>query len=180
MIPAWQADRTLPFVLAGLAAQTYPAHLLEVVVADDGSTPPVELPAVRPENTRIVRIERGWGQANALRTGIEATDGDVLLRLDADMLAYREHVEAHLRWHHLVDYAVVLGHKVFVDGDAFSGVGPEVLHDAVRSGSAPEELARGDVQPHAWIEEIFEVTESLAAAGPRALGGWQARSLRPT
>ena len=41
MIPTWSADATLPFVLAGLAAQTYPAHLLEVVVVDDGNPEPV-------------------------------------------------------------------------------------------------------------------------------------------
>ena len=35
VIPAYDAGRLLPTVLAGLAAQSYPAHLLEVVVANE-------------------------------------------------------------------------------------------------------------------------------------------------
>ncbi len=35
--------------------------------------------------------------------------------LDADMLPYADHVEAQMRWHHAIDHAVVLGHKMFVD-----------------------------------------------------------------
>ncbi len=37
VITAFRAERTLPFTLAALTAQTYPAHLLEVVVVDDGA-----------------------------------------------------------------------------------------------------------------------------------------------
>ena len=58
VVPAYRAGRLLPYVLAGLAAQTYPSHLLEVVVADDGPGE-LELPEVRPENTRVVRVEEG-------------------------------------------------------------------------------------------------------------------------
>ncbi len=64
-IPAYDAGRLLPYVLAGLAAQTYPAHLLEVVVADDGPGELV-LPEVRPERTRVVRVERGVGPRQRL------------------------------------------------------------------------------------------------------------------
>ena len=65
VVPAYNSHRTLPHVLAGLAAQTYPAHLMEVVVSDDGSTPPVVLPEVVPDHTRVVRVEEGWGCAGA-------------------------------------------------------------------------------------------------------------------
>ncbi|MFC7644645.1 hypothetical protein ACFQX6_31100 [Streptosporangium lutulentum] len=30
-------------------------------------------------------------------------------RMDSDIVAYRDHVEAHMRWHHLADYLVVMG-----------------------------------------------------------------------
>ena len=167
MIPAWQADRTLPFVLAGLAAQTYPAHLLEVVVVDDGNTPPLTLPEVRPDSTRVVRIEHGWGQSNALRTGIETTDGEVILRLDADMLVYRDHVEAHLRWHHLLDYAVVLGSKRFVDPAGLGRRTPEEVRDLVAQGRAAELFDLVDSEPHTWVEGMWERTDDLRSAGTR-------------
>ncbi|MEE2048007.1 glycosyltransferase family A protein, partial [Nocardiopsis tropica] len=97
--------------LASLAAQTYPARLTEVVVVDDGSDPPLRLPEVRPANTRIVPARPGgWGRGHAVNTGAAATDADVVLFLDADMIAFRDHVEAQMRWHHLADHLVVTGH----------------------------------------------------------------------
>ena len=118
VMPAYGAHRTLPYVLAGLSAQTYPSHLVELIVVDDGAhagQEPLELPEVRPDNARIVRVEQGWGRANACHLGAGLAEGDVIHWLDADMLPGREHVEAQLRWHHEIDYAVVLGNKWFVD-----------------------------------------------------------------
>ena len=59
VMPAYGAHRTLPYVLAGLAEQTYPSHLMELIVVDDGAAagqPPLELPEVaarqRPDHPR--------------------------------------------------------------------------------------------------------------------------------
>ncbi|WP_113702728.1 glycosyltransferase, partial [Nonomuraea lactucae] len=105
----------LDLTLAALAAQTYPDHLMEVLVVDDGSEPPIRLPEIRPVNTRLVRVETGWGISNAVNTGAKAADGEIIQRLDADMVACREHIEALARWHHLTDYAVTIGMKRFVE-----------------------------------------------------------------
>ena len=64
----------------------------------ESEVPPQELPEVRPDNTRLIRVEEGWGRANACHLGALAADGDVLHWYDADMLAHREEVEAHARW----------------------------------------------------------------------------------
>ena len=40
------------------------------------------------------------------------------------MVAGRAEVEAQPRWHHVIDYAVVLGHKVFADVAALDHVTP--------------------------------------------------------
>jgi GT2 family glycosyltransferase len=168
VIPTYHADRTLPFVLAGLAAQTYPAHLLEVVVADDGSEPPVELPEVRPERTRVVRVADGWGRANACHTGALASDGDVVHWLDADMLAFREHVEAQLRWHHLLDYAVVLGTKRFVDPTPLDALSPYDVRDRVASGDIATLWDWDASDTHKWVEGMWRRTSDLTEAGPRA------------
>ena len=58
VIPARGAQHRLDLTLAALAAQTYPASLTEVIVVDDGSSPPLRLPEIRPENTRIIEIGR--------------------------------------------------------------------------------------------------------------------------
>jgi len=168
VIPTWSADTTLPVVLAGLAAQTYPAHLLEVVVVDDGNPTAVTLPEVRPENTRVVRVTEGWGRANACHTGALASDGDVIQWLDADMLAFREHLEAQLRWHHEIDYAVVLGTKRFVDPAPLAGWSTAAVRDAVVSGDIAKTWDWDAEETHKWVEGMWRRTDDLTQAGPRA------------
>lgn len=170
VIPTWSADASLPLVLAGLAAQTYPSHLLEVVVVDDGNPTPVALPGVRPDNTKLVRVARGqgWGRANACHTGALASDGDVIMWLDADMLAFREHVEAQLRWHHEIDYAVVLGTKRFVDPAPLDGRSPAAIRDAVASGEIERTWHWDGEETHKWVEGMWRRTDDLTLAGPRA------------
>ncbi|MDN4173230.1 glycosyltransferase family 2 protein [Nocardioides sp. SOB77] len=168
VVPAYRAEALLPTVLAGLAGQTYPAHLLEVVVANDGPDD-LALPEVRPERTRIVRVDSGWGRANACHTGALASDGDVLHWLDADMLVEREHVEAQLRWHHVVDHAVVLGHKWFVDPAPVLAAGPDAVRSAVADGSVARCFDGQPREGHDWVEQVYARTDDLRAAGPRAL-----------
>ena len=162
VIPAHQAAETLPYCLAGLAAQTYPAELLQVVVVDDGSTPAVELPELRPENTSVLRTSESWGRAHACRQGAEFADGDVIHWLDSDMLLHHDEVEAQLRWHHLVDYAVVLGHKLFMDPTE----GMPSVQDAfeeVRAGRAGKLFDGRWTATHDWVEEFVAKHDDLNA-----------------
>ncbi len=168
VIPTWAADATLPLVLAGLAAQTYPAQLLEVVVVDDGNPTPVVLPEVRPERTRLVRVTEGWGRAGACHTGAMASDGDVIVWLDADMLAFREHIEAQLRWHHQIDYAVVLGTKRFVDPAPLAGRSMTAIRADVASGEIGGVWDWDAEETHKWVEGMWRRTDDLTLAGPRA------------
>ncbi|WP_148615312.1 glycosyltransferase family 2 protein [Nocardioides rubriscoriae] len=168
VVPAYDAGRLLPSVLAGLAAQTYPAHLLEVVVVDDGPDA-LTLPEVRPERTRLVRVEHGWGRANACHTGAVVADGDVLHWLDADMLTERHEVEAQARWHHLLDHAVVLGDKWFVDPAPVLALNPAEVRDVAERDGLEALFAGTDREPHAWVEEIYARTDRLRLAGWNAL-----------
>ena len=168
VVPTFNYQHTLPYVLAGLAAQTYPAHLLEVVVVDDQSSPAQELPEVRPDNTRLIRVEEGWGRANACHLGALAAEGDVLHWYDADMLAYREEVEAHARWHHLIDYAVPGGDKRFVDPATLLELEPAVVRDRVAAGEAGDLFPDQEHELHQWVEDYWARTDDLRTAGPRA------------
>lgn len=168
IVPTFNYQQTLPFVLAGLAAQSYPSHLLEVVVVDDGSSPPQELPPVRPDSTRIVQVEEGWGRANACDLGARSSDGDVLHWYDADMLAFREQVEAHMRWHHLIDYAVPGGDKRFVDPTALLALDPADVRDRIAAGEAAELFPGQEHEVHKWVEDYWTRSDDLTTAGPRA------------
>ncbi|TQS25949.1 glycosyltransferase [Microbispora sp. KK1-11] len=171
VIPAYRAERTLPLTLASLARQTYPAHLMEVVVVDDGERPmepPPESPAVSssgplPERLRVVRPRGGaWGRASACAAGAEAAKGEVILYLDADLVLFPEHVEAQMRWHHLADYLVVLGHLRFVPG--LDEVPASEVLAAVEAGAVPKLFAEEDATPQ-WTERRWDQTDDLRAAG---------------
>ncbi|MFL1378527.1 MULTISPECIES: glycosyltransferase [unclassified Nocardiopsis] len=168
VVPSHGQPEKLALVLASLAAQSYPAHLMEVIVVDDGSPEPLALPPVVPENTRLITSAAGaWGSGHAVNTGVAASSGQVVLRLDADMLVYREHIEAQMRWHHLVDYAVVLGHKLFVDFEPSMLTGdlnPERVRAEVAAGRAGTLFDREAADPH-WIADLIEGTDGLRTAG---------------
>ncbi|MBG0828313.1 glycosyltransferase [Planomonospora sp. ID67723] len=133
VIPAYGGQHRLDLTLAALAAQTYPDHLMEVIVVDDGSEPPLRLPEIVPPATRIVAAAPGgWGIAHAFNSGAALADGRILQRLDADMLVCREHIEALARWHHLAGHLVTIGAKRFVEEPALTPAG---IHEAVRAGS---------------------------------------------
>jgi GT2 family glycosyltransferase len=165
VIPAHGHQDKLDLTLASLAGQTYPASLLEVVVVDDGTEPPLRLPELRPESTRIVKpLPGGWASAHATNSGVAQSDGDVVLRLDADMLVFDDHVESQLRWHHAADYLAVLGHKRFVDYRA-GDLDPVDVLAAVRAGKAASLFDRAEPQ---WIEQIIDATDGLRDADHRA------------
>ncbi|WP_304453958.1 glycosyltransferase family 2 protein [Nocardiopsis sp. YSL2] len=107
VVPVGARDDTLAPVLAALAGQSYPAELTEVVVVAERAEPPAGLPSVRPEHTRLVTPGEG-ASAHPVNAGVAASTGQVVLCLRPDVLVDREHVESQMRWHHLVDYAVVV------------------------------------------------------------------------
>ena len=135
------------------------------------------LPEVRPDNARIVQVEQGWGRANACALGAGLADGDVIHWLDADMLPGREHVEAQLRWHHEIDYAVVLGNKWFVDPAPLDGVTPAEVRDAVRRGLA-EYFPADVLEPHEWVERYYSRFDDLRTIGPAPAASTSARPRR--
>jgi GT2 family glycosyltransferase len=130
VIPAHGHQDLLDLTLAALAAQTYPSSLTEVIVVDDRSDPPLRLPELRPAHTRlIVSPDGGWGAGHAMNAGIRAAEGEIVQRLDADMVISREHLEALFRWHHLTDYLVTIGGKKFAEHTEHT---PQAVHEAVR------------------------------------------------
>jgi glycosyltransferase involved in cell wall biosynthesis len=152
VVPAHGCQEKLDLTLAALSVQTYP--LMDVIVVDDGSPVPLKAPNV------IRAPEGGWGRAWAVQAGLEAATGDVVLVLDADMVP--EHVDKHMRWHHLADYLVVLG---WIDFTASPLPTPE---DLLRKPY--EELFDLAEQRHDWAEQIIAEHDGLRTA-PNSLAG---------
>jgi GT2 family glycosyltransferase len=167
VIPAYGGQEKLDLTLASMAAQSYPGDLTEVVVVDDGSDPALRLPPIRPEHTRIVpSLPGGWARGHAVNSGAAVSEADVLLFFDADMIAFREHVEAQMRWHHLADYLAVTGHLRCVDYVP-GALDPARVLDAVRRGE-PEALAEGPGEELEWLRRAYKRTNGLRSADHKA------------
>lgn len=168
VIPAYQDQEKLDLTLAGLAAQTYPSELIEVIVVDDASEPTLRIPPVGPKNLRMVTPPAdGWGSAHAVNAGVAVASGDVILRLDADLIVAREHVEAHLRWHHTARYLVVLGRVVFAP--YVPGVlRPDQVVDQVARSAVATVFAGEAEQRASWVEKVYAATNNLREGGSRA------------
>lgn len=161
VLPARDNQGQLDRTLASLRHQTYPADLLEVVVVDDASAPPLQLPAASAGMRLVTRAEAlTHGSGAARHEGALASSSDILLFLDSDMLADTRHVEAHARWHHVCDHALVLGRKWFVDVE---GLTAEAIDAALADGVATVDLLApgAPAARHDWQEAQILAQDDL-------------------
>lgn len=163
VIPAYNAENTLDLTLASLAAQDYPAELLEVVVVDDGSTTPYRVPELRPTNTRVITPDSGWGRANACDTGARAGTGELILWLDADLVLPRGHVRAHAEMHDRVHDAATKGDLRFV---ATWDLTPDQVFQSVTEGALSTLFDPDETLERQWTEDVYRRTDDLNDAGP--------------
>jgi len=84
IIPTFGRSALLGETLRSVEMQTYPAA--EVLVIDDCSPEPVELPSGLDLNTRLLRLPRNQGPGTARNTGLAHATGDWLVFLDDDDL----------------------------------------------------------------------------------------------
>ncbi len=89
IIPVLDDQPRLDRCLAALAAQSYPGDRFEVVVVDNGSDPPIQVP---PGRARVV-VDPRPGSYAARNTGVQAARGTVLAFTDADCLPEPEWLE---------------------------------------------------------------------------------------
>ena len=148
VVPAYGGQGKLDLVLAGLARQTYPAGLIEVIVVDNGSSPPLRLPQERPEGTRLIVCPEP-GRAPARNAGLAEATGDVIHWLDSDVVLTPGSIEAHMRWHHAAPYLAVTSYIRFTESPV-----PAELPDDLEKAFEPAE-------PHAWIVDLIERTNGL-------------------
>lgn len=118
VVPCREAPGPLALTLAGLEGQSYPKDLFEVVVVDDGSTPPLAVDSSRPFPVRLVRREpSNFGLAAARNAGARAAAHDILVFLDSDVIPAAGLLAAHARWHHAVSDALTVGLCAYVSTD---------------------------------------------------------------
>lgn len=168
IVPYYQVPDALALTLAALERQTYPRELFEVVIVDDGSRPALAPPAGSPLDIRVLHQEdRGFGAARARNSGARAAAHEILVFLDADMIAEADLLAAHARWHHVVADALTLGFYACVSAH---GIDAATIRD--RSGRVGEALGDRDADPP-WIERHMTRTDGFTSRHDdlfRALG----------
>ena len=158
VVPCFEAPEALALTLAGLEGQRYPRGLVEVVVVDDGSDPPLEAPAAAGLDVRLVRQERrGFGLARARNTGARAAAHDILVFLDGDVIPEAGLLAAHARWHHAVADALTLGFCAYVSAP---GIDAQAVRG--RAGTLAALFAGRPFDPP-WLERHMARTGDLTS-----------------
>ncbi len=93
-----------------------------------------------------------------MNTGVARATGEIVHRLDADMVVFPEHVEALARWHQEIPDAVTLGYKRFVE-DGWST--PEEVARRCADGTIGELF--DESVAHDYIERLIDTTDQLRA-----------------
>ena len=156
VVPYFEAPEALALTMAALEGQTYPHHLIEVVIADDGSSPPLSAPDSTLEVKVVHQEDLGFGLARARNTGAAAAKHDILIFLDCDMIPEAEWMAAHARWHYYVDDTLTLGFRAHTD---VGGVTPADITG--RSGTLEAIFASQPVERPEWIEFHMSRTADL-------------------
>jgi len=146
VVPVSARQEVTEAFLEALAVQSYPGHLLEVVLVAEGRAP-IVLAEGKLENCKMIGDQPVAGSRNeAFLIGVAAAEGDVVLRLDPNTIICREHVEAHMRWHHLGDNYLVVGLAPGdrVDGERQGPPPPDAASSSGLDGVADAEPAADD------------------------------------
>ena len=91
IIPAYNAERTLPLTLEALQRQTVPPNEYEIIVVDDGSTDRTAQIAEQ-YGVQVIRQEN-QGPAAARNVGVRMAHGEIVLFTDADCAPREDWIE---------------------------------------------------------------------------------------
>ncbi|MEO0494462.1 MAG: glycosyltransferase family A protein [Actinomycetota bacterium] len=165
VIPTRGGGPRLERLLRSIANQTYPTDLLEIVVTDDASEPPLEFPAtIGDVAITTVRCEDDgrFGAGKARNAGARSATGDIIVFLDADVLAGPTAIEAIARWFHVAPYAMVTGRLDFFDDEPLADRLDTAIGDGTL-GSLLEGVASDDQH---YRENTFRRTFDLTVDHP--------------
>ena len=121
IIPVYNRKEKLAKTLAAITHQTYPANLIEVIVADDGSSDGVEEVIEKYQkylSLKSVRQDDQGYRLSAVRNlGLNLAQYDHISILDCDILPTPKYLELLMQYFHVTDKAALMGHRRFVCTD---------------------------------------------------------------
>lgn len=170
VVPVYNRAERLSRCLAGICKQTYPIELMEVIVADDGSSDDV-LDVVEKYskiiNIRYVKQRDGGYRLSAVRNlGIRMSLHRNISIIDCDLIPLPRFIESFMKYLHHFDNVVLLGHQKFVDPTGISD--DDILHDVGILDNMQEILSenatmdsKGLSVTKDWRYKLYEETNYL-------------------
>lgn len=139
--------------LAALRRQDHPADRLQIIVADDGSPEPPEV----PDGVELVRqADEGFRLAAVRNLGVRRARGDVLVFLDADTAPEPAFVRELTRLPALAPDCVTVGRRRHAD---LRGVDIDRLAESAAERALPEP---------AWLTDAYRRSDDLLRADDRS------------
>lgn len=166
LVPAYSAGPCLSITLTTLFEQSYPSDLIELILITNGDAE-VGIPSSIEDRIRTVEKRNGHvTSTEGLASGIKAASGEIIVKLDTDILVNRFYVEAHAAWHHLADYLVVVGRTALVEMPSGS-LDSDRVAMAVRNDRIWR-LFRGRDVDVSWNARVAEEQDQLAQLDSQA------------
>jgi glycosyltransferase involved in cell wall biosynthesis len=126
IVPAYNEAPTLFRNLIRLAAHLDTSQFgFEIIVVDDGSTDDtaaeaIRLAATRP-NIEVVEHQVNFGLGQAIKSGIRAASGDIIVTFDADLSYDPDHIDRLVATMETTGAAIVVA-SPYMDGGTVTGV----------------------------------------------------------
>lgn len=152
VIPVYNRSIEVDFVLAGLVHQTYPRHLMEVIIADDGSQEDISKVYKKYERYFTIKHCRqedlGYRLAEARNMGVRTATYDNIIILDSDAIPNEELVEKYMQFFHVNRNIAMFGLRHYVTVSNFNpddySLDKSLIHKAERIKSENTLAAKVD------------------------------------
>ncbi len=171
VIPVYNQAEMLAKTLAALTHQCYPRGLMEVIVADDGSSDAIGTVIKKYQHyldLRYVRQEdRGFRLAAVRNLGIQAASHEYIILQDADTIPDTTLLVEYMSYFHVTQNAVLFGLRSFVCADEYDD--DAFLHDPnlpkklpiVATGDFVSDWRTEDGCTHDWRLPVLVETNNL-------------------
>ena len=170
VLPVYNRIEMLRRTMAMLTHQTYPLDLMEVIIADDGSSDHPEQLILEFEDYFDVNYVRqkdlGYRLSHVRNLGVRAAKHDNIIILDCDMAPVPNLVELFAKWLCLDEKLLLIGHRRYVDANDIP------VEDVLKSPSVMLELppvaTKNAVMKQSpskdWREAIYSETDNLKSS----------------
>ena len=170
VLPVYNRIDMLRRTMAMLTHQTYPLNLMEVIIADDGSSDHPEQLILEFEDYFDVNYVRqkdlGYRLSHVRNLGVRAAKHDNIIILDCDMAPVPNLVEQFAKWLCLDEKVLLIGHRRYVDAN---DIPPEaVLKNPSVMLELPPVATKNAVMKQSpskdWRESIYSETDNLKSS----------------